>query len=243
MELSPGARGVINIIEAGTKAALASYEQAVEKSGDPMFSYLLGKVDSKLLVQAALVTLRGNVILQQLHSAFEFTRLVSQRDVLMAYCRVKVRNWYVRGVTNHIHYKSELQKRPVPAPCGDEAVYAAACAIFGKASERPDSSLDSESILNALRNKRKCKSMGNVAEAIKVINWMKCNNLLTHAERGQRGSTVQLHAEDVEPLVTLKAGTRDTLPAVRLKRKWDDHVDRAVKARLEREGVALEAQV
>ena len=99
MDLSQEAMGVMNIMEGCVKKMLRDHGQ----QDDEMYSYCLGRFDSKRVCQSALVCLRGHLILQAIEADYVFDRKIRSKDMLMAHQRMKVRNWYVRGAINHIH--------------------------------------------------------------------------------------------------------------------------------------------
>ena len=54
----------------------------------------------------------GSCILNAVHAEFQVSKMVLKHDGLIGYQRMKVRNWYVRGLINQIHFAKELLSRP-----------------------------------------------------------------------------------------------------------------------------------
>ena len=155
MNLSVEAMGLTNTVEKATKAVLEDKAMF----DDPMFSYLLGKFDSKLMNQGALVLQRRNALLAMVRPDFEFSYTIELEDMLMAYNRMKVRNWYVRGVINFIHYRDCCSiDRTVPMSQYD--ILDRACALL-LARVDENGTVNYTEALKELRNKKEFKQYSN----------------------------------------------------------------------------------
>ena len=95
----------------------------------------MGKFDSKMLAQAAIVSLRRSALLRCINPTARFARVITVHDMLMAYSRMVARNWYVRGVINEIHHHKELDLVRKNSTPDEEAEANAVVTLFSCARE------------------------------------------------------------------------------------------------------------
>ena len=96
LELTIPGKGAMNVIEDGLKQGLV---QAGDKT-DPMYQYIDGKVDGKLLSRAGVNFLRGQAILANFIPGLQMGTVPTEDDVKMAWAQMKFKNWSCRGVIN-----------------------------------------------------------------------------------------------------------------------------------------------
>ena len=234
--LTEESMGITNIVESCTKQILTE-----RHAQDPMFSYLVGKSDSKLMNQGALVSLRRGAVLRCIHPLANLDRQAVLEDMLMAYYRMKVRNWYVRAAINHIHFQkgSQLQ-RDSGSP--EEMVLARAMSLLLSNTD-DNGKLKKNDAWQRLRTKSEERKFASEKGIVTLLNALNKAGLVlrvaSNVVEEPNEPTMVDASPDVE-IKTLAHNRKHYAPVAVLKRKWDDHVDRNVRARLERTGLVLE---
>ena len=186
MTLTPAAMGFTTVVEGAIKTAMKSHPKAAR---DIMFSYLLGKFDSKLLAQAAIVCLRRNALLRCINPAAAFSREITIYDMQIAYSRMKVRNWYVRGVTNEIHSPKELAMVRDQTTPEEEAHAKTMLELFATCDAT--GIVDYDKALRAMKAKEALKNFANHKELVQIVRLMVKANLV--AEVGNKEHAQEQH--------------------------------------------------
>ncbi len=230
--LTQEARGFGNVLEESIKKCLQTHPSVED---DAMYSYFLGKLDSKWLAQCGLVAMRGNGIVSALGDDCKFSKEIRLHDAAMAWQRIKVVNWYVRGVINTVHHAKDLKVRPVVELSLEDKMHAAIVVIMKKAAA--DGKIDAKTATAAVKAKLTLKTLGNSDAILPVLHKMSEYKLLEQVE--VRGGEMKDAASN--PVIEkIGAGTRERLPTIVVKRKWGNAVDRSVRQCLERHGLTME---
>ena len=230
MNLSVEAMGLTNTVEKATKAVLE--EKAM--FDDPMLSYLLGKFDSKLMNQGALVLQRRNALLAMVRPDFEFSYTIELEDMLMAYNRMKVRNWYVRGVINFIHYRDCCSiDRTVPMSQYD--ILDRACTLL-LARVDENGIINYTEALKEMRNRKEMKQYSTHKGLVDVLAQLHRLHFVTHIKSSENNWEVA--SDDTEVKLLLR-DRKWVAPEIKFKRSWDEAIDRNVKMKFERMGLRL----
>ena len=230
MNLSVEAMGLTNTVEKATKAVLE------EKApfDDPMFSYLLGKFDSKLMNQGALVLQRRNALLAMIRSDFDFSYTIELEDMWMAYNRMKVRNWYVRGVINLIHYQESGSTSRI-VPMNQYDVLDRACALL-LARVDENGIINYNEALKEMRNRKEMKQYSTHKSLVDVLAQLHRLHFVTHIKSNENNWEVA--SDDTEIKSVLK-DRKWVAPEIKFKRSWDETIDRNVRMKFERMGLRL----
>ena len=218
MTLEPAAMGFTNIVESSIKETLKSI--SAEQQKDILFSYLLGKFDSKLLTQAAISCLRRSALLRCINVGACLTRTITIHDMFIAYARMTVRNWYVRGVVNEIHCQKDLSFARNKTTPEEEARAFGIVELFAHASL--DGTVNYDEVLRSMKNKQESvRKFGNHKGLLVLANEMRKFNLLESVQNrvveGAEERTWQPAANAGE-LQLVKKITRWVVPTIRVGR-------------------------
>ena len=167
MTLSKECMGFTNAVEEAVDTRLRDIEEA---DSDLMFSYVLGKFDAKFWNQACLVSLRKSYILRCINPEAEFVSEIIIADMFMAFSRMKVRNWYVRGVINHIHYGKELERTRLKITPEEELQAKVMVDVLSHVND--DGEAKHEEVAKGLRQKQGTKKYAKQEEYTKVLKLM-----------------------------------------------------------------------